>query len=213
VSEIAAVRQRLVEAGALLSTRRHEAAAVMKQTIEAEIRTLRMDKARFEVVFRNKPSGEPSFGEKGIDELEFHFSANVGENLKPLRAIASGGELSRIMLALKKALARTGSVGTIVFDEVDSGIGGAAAEIVGRKLKEVARDHQVLCITHLPQIACYGDRHYRVAKAVAGGRTATAITFLPEVERIEEIARMLGGVALTQRTWDHAREMLLAARQ
>jgi len=135
----------------------------------------------------------------------------VGEEIKPLRGIASGGELSRIMLALKKVLARTGSVGTIIFDEVDSGIGGATAEIVGRKLQEVARHHQVICITHLPQIACYGDRHYRVAKEVASERTNTTMALMTDSERLEEIARMLGGVTLTQKTRDHAREMLHAA--
>ena len=153
-----------------------------------------------------------SLREKGMDDLEFYLSTNVGEELKPLRGIASGGELSRIMLAVKKVLARTGSVGTIVFDEVDSGIGGATAEIVGRKLKEVARHHQVLCITHLPQIACYGDRHYRVVKRIVGERTNTSVTLLSEDERLEEIARMLGGVELTDKTRDHAREMLFAAR-
>ena len=120
-----------------------------------------------------------------MDAPEFYLSANVGEELKPLRAIASGGELSRIMLALKKVLARTGSVGTIVFDEVDSGIGGATAEIVGQKLREVARHHQVLCITHLPQIACCGDRHYRVVKRVAGERTNTSVSLLSEEERLD----------------------------
>jgi DNA repair protein RecN (Recombination protein N) len=133
-----------------------------------------------------------------MDELEFYLSANVGEELKPLRGIASGGELSRIMLALKKVLARTGSVGTIVFDEVDSGIGGATAEIVGQKLREVSRHHQVLCITHLPQIACCGDKHYRVVKRIAGERTNTSVAVLSAEERLEEIARMLGGVELTE---------------
>jgi DNA repair protein RecN (Recombination protein N) len=147
-----------------------------------------------------------------MDAPEFYLSANRGEERKPLRAIASGGELSRIMLALKKVLARTGSVGTIVFDEVDSGIGGATAQIVGQKLREVARHHQVLCITHLPQIACCGDRHYRVVKRVAGERTNTSVSLLSAEERLTEITRMLGGVELTEKTKDHAREMLLAAR-
>ena len=171
-----------------------------------------MENARFDVVFRDRGEGEGSLKEKGMDDLEFYLSTNVGEELKPLRGIASGGELSRIMLALKKVLARTGSVGTIVFDEVDSGIGGATAEIVGQKLQEVARHHQVLCITHLPQIACCGDRHYRVVKRIVGERTNTSVTLLSEEERLEEIARMLGGVELTEKTRDHAREMLFAAR-
>ena len=116
------------------------------------------------------------------------------------------------MLALKNVLSRTGSVATIVFDEVDSGIGGATAEIVGRKLKEVSANHQVVCITHLPQIACFGDSHFRVAKKIAAGRTATTVEMMTDEQKIEEISRMLGGVDLTQTTREHAREMLSGAK-
>ncbi len=210
---IAAEREGLRSAARVLSERRHEAARILSKTIEAEIRTLRMEHSRFEVLFREPPPGDAAFTEKGMDNLEFYLSTNVGEELKPLRGIASGGELSRIMLALKRVLARTGSVGTIVFDEVDSGIGGATAQIVGQKLREVSRHHQVLCITHLPQIACCGDRHYRVAKRVAGERTNTSVAVLNDEERLEEIARMLGGVELTETARDHAREMISAARR
>jgi DNA repair protein RecN (Recombination protein N) len=205
-------RARMIEAARILSGRRHEVAATLRVTIEKEITTLRMENARFEVVFQEPPEGDTAFTEKGRDDLEFTLSANVGEELKPLRGIASGGELSRIMLALKKVLARTGSVGTIVFDEVDSGIGGATAEIVGQKLREVSRHHQVLCITHLPQIACCGDRHYRVVKRIAGERTNTSVAILSDQERLEEIARMLGGVELTETAREHAREMLASVR-
>jgi len=209
---VAAERGRLAAAAESLSERRRAAAITLKGAVESEIRTLQMEKARFAMLFRECPEEEQEpFRETGVDEGEFFFSANPGEEMKPLRAIASGGELSRIMLALKKVLARTGSVGTIVFDEVDSGIGGATAEIVGQKLKEVARHHQVICITHLPQIACFGDRHYRVVKRVAGERTTTAVALLDREERLEEIARMLGGVELTEKTRDHAREMLSLA--
>lgn len=208
IAAIAAERGRLAETGGTLSGKRKEAAADLKTVIEAEIRTLGMENARFAVNFGEMPEGDAAFNERGMDTPEFHLSTNIGEELKPLRGIASGGELSRIMLALKKALAQTGSVGTIVFDEVDSGIGGAMAQIVGRKLKEVSGHHQVLCITHLPQIACCADRHYRVVKRVAGNRTNTAVSVLSEEERLEEIARMLGGIELTEKTRDHAREML-----
>jgi DNA repair protein RecN (Recombination protein N) len=203
-----------MEAAEALSVKRREAAAALKRSVEGEIRTLGMQDARFEAVFHNLQSdrGEAVLNEKGIDDPEFYLSANVGEEMKPLRQIASGGELSRIMLALKKVLARTGSVGTIVFDEVDSGIGGATAEIVGQKLREVARHHQVLCITHLPQIACCGDRHYRVVKRVSGERTNTSVSLLSGEERLEEISRMLGGIELTEKTKEHAREMLLASQ-
>jgi DNA repair protein RecN (Recombination protein N) len=210
-ADIAAERKRLNGTGELLSVSRRKAALSLEKTVEAEIRTLRMENARFSVVFHKTAEGDERFGEKGMDDPEFYLSANPGEELKPLRGIASGGELSRIMLAMKRVLARTGSVGTIVFDEVDSGIGGATAEIVGRKLKEVSRHHQVICITHLPQIACCGDRHYRVVKQTDGERTNASVAPLSEEGRLEEIARMLGGVEVTEKTRDHAREMLLAA--
>ncbi|MBU2054613.1 MAG: DNA repair protein RecN [Proteobacteria bacterium] len=212
--EIAREKERVLKAAGDLSVKRRAAAAALEAAVEAEIRTLRMANARFAVIFRDPLTrgGEEQLNEKGADDLEFYLSANVGEEMKPLRGIASGGELSRIMLALKKVLARTGSVGTIVFDEVDSGIGGATAEIVGQKLREVARHHQILCITHLPQIACCGDRHYLVAKRVAGERTNTSVVLLAEEGRQEEIARMLGGVEMTEKTREHAREMLVAAR-
>ncbi|MCX5820930.1 MAG: DNA repair protein RecN [Deltaproteobacteria bacterium] len=212
IREIAVERGRLMEAAEALSAKRRAAAAALKTAVEGEIRTLRMEDAQFEVVFRDLSGESAVLNENGMDAPEFYLSATVGEERKPLRAIASGGELSRIMLALKKVLARTGSVGTIVFDEVDSGIGGATAEIVGQKLREVAKHHQVLCITHLPQIACCGDRHYLVVKRVAGERTNTSVSLLSAEERLTEITRMLGGVELTEKTKDHAREMLQAAR-
>ena len=207
-------RLSMLEKARLLSNKRREAASVLKGAIEGEIHTLRMDKATFDAVFKEKDNdqGEVSFNSRGIDEVEFYLAANVGEALKPLNRIASGGELSRIMLAMKKVLARTGSVGTIIFDEVDSGIGGATAEDVGKKLKDVSKHHQILCITHLPQIACFGDRHYRVVKTVSGERTLTAIGTISGDERLCEIARMLGGVELTKKTKDHAREILEISR-
>lgn len=195
-----------------LSQKRREKAALLEKAIEAEIRALNMAAARFEVRFKdvNPSDGGPPdpFTERGRDDVEFYLSTNIGEALKPLNRIASGGELSRIILSMKKVLARSGFVSTIVFDEVDSGIGGATAEIVGEKLKEVALHHQVLCITHLPQIACFGDQHYRVVKRVSDGRANTGMEILSREERIDEITRMLGGVALTKKTKDHAREML-----
>jgi len=213
--EIAREKETVLKAAGELSAQRRAAAAALKAAVETEIGTLGMANARFAAVFSDPPAGggDEQLNEKGADDLEFYLSANVGEEMKPLRGIASGGELSRIMLALKKVLARTGSVGTIVFDEVDSGIGGATAEIVGQKLREVSRHHQILCITHLPQIACRGDRHYLVAKRVAGERTNTSVALLGEEGRLEEIARMLGGVEMTEKTRAHAREMLVAARE
>ena len=195
-----------------LSELRATSAAKLKKTVEAEIRDLNMPHAFFFVEFLKRASEEDvDFGPRGGDDIEFYLAANAGEEPRPLARIASGGELSRIVLALKNALSKTGSVGTVVFDEVDSGIGGATAEIVGRKLKDVSAHHQVICITHLPQIAAFGGLHLRVIKKVADGRTVTCVEKLDEKQKIEEISRMLGGVDLTQTARDHARAMLAAA--
>ncbi len=206
----------LRELATLLSRERAKTAAVLEKAINGEIRSLKMERARFKVMIDSPAvdgeAGTP-FLSKGVDTVEFYLSTNVGEELKPLKRIASGGELSRIVLAMKKVLARTGSVGTVIFDEVDSGIGGATAEVVGRKLKDVSRHHQVICITHLPQIACFADGHYLVSKGVADARTKAFVRRLNDRERIEEIARMLGGVLVTDKTREHAREMLRAAQK
>jgi len=193
-----------------LSRSRKASAVKLQNEIDKQIHTLRMPGARFEVVFNDySPDAQGDrYRETGMDDVRFHLSTNPGEALKPLNRVASGGELSRIVLAMKKVLAGTGFAGTIVFDEVDSGIGGATAEIVGEKIREVAAHHQVLCITHLPQIACFADSHYRVSKQVKAGKTATAVDVLSDHERLEEMARMLGGIDVTETTRQHAREML-----
>ena len=171
-----------------------------------------MPHAYFFVQFLRRCSEtDNDYGPKGGDEIEFYLAANAGEEPKALNKIASGGELSRIVLALKNVLSQTGSVATVVFDEVDSGIGGATAEIVGRKLKEVSAHHQVICITHLPQIASFGGPHLRVSKQVVDGRTSTLVEKIDDEQKIEEIGRMLGGVDVTETARDHAREMLAAA--
>jgi DNA repair protein RecN (Recombination protein N) len=216
ITEQISVREaQLRELAAILSRERVKTASLLEKAINGEIRSLRMEQAKFKVMI-GKPSVGGDAGDalhaKGVDTLEFYLSTNVGEELKPLNRIASGGELSRIVLAMKKVLARTGSVGTVIFDEVDSGIGGAAAEVVGRKLKDVSEHHQVICITHLPQIACFGDGHYLVAKGVSGARTKASVQMLNDKERLDEIARMLGGVKVTDKTREHAKEMLKAAR-
>lgn len=205
--ELAARRAELAEQAALLSRKRKEQAALLEASIEQEIQALSMPAAKFVVRFKEGGRGV-RYTETGTDDVAFYLAANAGESLKPLNRVASGGELSRIVLAMKKVLARSGSVGTIVFDEVDSGIGGATAELVGEKLRDVARHHQVLCITHLPQIACFADRHYRVKKAVFDGKTSATVSMLSKEERLDEITRMLGGVELTEKTRAHAREML-----
>jgi DNA repair protein RecN (Recombination protein N) len=151
------------------------------------------------------------FGATGWDRVEFLLAANPGEEPRPLQRVASGGELSRIMLALKRVLARADGVGTYVFDEVDTGIGGQVADVVGRQLKAVSTEKQVLCVTHLPQIAAYGDTHFHVSKEVEDGRTRTHVRRLSASERVEELARMLGGAKVTPRARAHAEELIRQA--
>jgi len=154
--------------------------------------------------------GEDGWTDRGIDEAEFYMSPNPGEELRPLARIASGGELSRIMLALK-TLASTDAPGkTLIFDEVDAGIGGAVADVVGARLRRLGDRFQVLCITHLPQIAAYGSTHFRIEKSIRGGRTSTAVSRVDGVERETEVARMMGGAAVSASVLAGAREMIEA---
>src|SRR3989338_6619015 len=192
-----------------LSEKRVDSAKLLKKKVEEELSDLNMKKTVFEVRIEKHKDVNGGFilGEKGIDRIEFFISPNIGEEPKPLSKIASGGELSRIMLAIKR-ITTTGKIPVLIFDEVDAGIGGGTAEVVGRKLKEVSKNHQVLCITHLPQIAAYADTHYSVSKEVRGGRTVAEVRDLKGDDRIAELSRMLGGVKITDRTREHAREML-----
>lgn len=214
--ELGAAEEDLLARAEGLSRRRRQAANDLADAAEQELSRLSMKGTRFRVRFEGD-SEDPApdrtgtlerLGPDGIDRVEFMLAPNVGEEIRPLARIASGGELSRIMLALKTLLASNASVETVVFDEVDAGIGGEAAETVGEKLRHLARYHQVLCITHLPQIACRGEAHFRVAKMVRGQRTEASITELDPDERVKEIARLLGGKGLTPKAMDHAREML-----
>ena len=196
-----------------LSKRRRAAGAELAARVQRELGQLAMEKTRFEVAF--EPLGPASEGEdtsqwsdRGLDAVEFLLSPNPGEELRPLARIASGGELSRILLALNAVAAVDQAAETLVFDEVDAGIGGRVAEVVGRKLRAVAERHQVLCVTHLPQIASLADRHYVVSKREVKGRTVTDVRPLDGTERIEEVARMLGGATITDTTRRHAREMV-----
>lgn len=197
-----------------LSEARQRAALSLETAAVAELRSLSMPRARFVVQVSPRPApDEPSspdsaIGPVGIDRVEFYLSANAGETPRPLAKVASGGELSRVLLALKRSLAGAGEVGTFVFDEVDAGIGGAVAEVVGRKLKEIAAHRQLLCITHLAQIASYADVHFTVRKEVVEGRTVSRVLPLDPEGRVEEIARMLGGLEITARTREHATELI-----
>ncbi|MBI4745040.1 MAG: DNA repair protein RecN [Deltaproteobacteria bacterium] len=192
-----------------LSEKRKKGSDELTKKVVMELSDLGMKKAIFEV----KMERLNDISAKGFDKVEFLLSSNPGEAPKPLSKIASGGELSRIMLALKKVLANPTGVPTMVFDEVDSGIGGGVAEIVGRKLREVAEGRQVLCITHLAQIAALADLHYAVSKGENKGRTTTTASRLSGDERVDEVARMLGGMTITEATKKHAEEMLKTVRR
>jgi DNA repair protein RecN (Recombination protein N) len=209
-NKVSELEKQILVRAAHLSRKRKQAAENFEEALSTELALLGMAGTRFEVGFNAQASrqGIESLNSDGMDGVEFMISSNVGEDLKPLSRTASGGELSRLTLALKTILARTASVETIVFDEVDSGIGGATAEMVGEKLRSLARFHQILCITHLPQIASKGSTHFAVRKKVAEGRTGTIISELNREERVKEIARLLGGKTVSQKAIAHAREML-----
>jgi DNA repair protein RecN (Recombination protein N) len=212
-----AARQLAWDTAGALSQERRAAAKRLKKEMEKELKSLGMPDTVFEARFLEPTEREddPPFrvggkrmGEWGIDQVEFYFSPNPGEPPKPLAKVASGGELSRLMLALKALALTPGDIPTLLFDEVDAGIGGAVAEIVGKKLKQVASAHQVVCVTHLPQIAALADSHHAVRKEVSKGRTSSSVARLNAKERIEEIARMLGGLRITDKTRRHAEEMV-----
>jgi DNA repair protein RecN (Recombination protein N) len=216
----AQVRQGAWDQAEKLSVERMRAAKKLKREMEREVKSLGMMETVFEVRFlvqEDKPDQPPFFvggkklTERGMDEVEFYFSPNPGEPVKALAKIASGGELSRLMLALKSLVLTPGVVSTLLFDEVDSGVGGGVAEIVGKKLKQVAARHQVISVTHLPQIAAMADCHFVVQKEVEKGRTFTHVRRLSEKDRIAEVARMLGGIKITEQTRRHAEEMVRAS--
>ena len=190
-------------AGAVLTQKRKEAAKVLEQRIQQELRDLDMNKVRFSIDFAEK---EPA--QDGCDTIRFLMSANVGEDLRPIAKIASGGELARIMLALKNVLAEQESIATLVFDEVDTGVSGRAAQKVAEKLAQVARHKQVLCVTHLPQLAAMADTHFSVEKGEASGRTFTHVVQLDREARKAELARITGGSRVTGALLESAGELL-----
>ena len=192
-----------------LSARRTAAARQLEKTIEHEIGLLGMKKARFHVRVAAAPPDAPERArDAGLDDVEFLISPNPGEQLKPLRKIASGGELSRIMLALKAVGKEKSGAKTLIFDEIDAGIGGKTAEFIAQKLRSLARTHQILCITHLPQIASFADRHFKIEKRVERDRTYTTVKKLGFEERVEEIARLMAGSRLTESAFESARDMI-----
>jgi DNA repair protein RecN (Recombination protein N) len=207
---MAVLKSEYVNSARKLHDTRLSAAAKFKKQVERDLAAVALDKAKFEVRFEDaaEEPDESLFTAAGFDRVEFYFSANPGEPPKPLARVASGGEASRLMLILKTAARGNEAGKTVVFDEIDAGIGGRAAEAVGRKLKDLAGSQQVLCVTHQPQIASLADRHLVVEKAVAAGRTTIGINELNDDEQVEEIARMLAGEHITDAARANARAML-----
>jgi DNA repair protein RecN (Recombination protein N) len=208
--EEAAARKAYREAAAALSARRKAAAARFSSAVEKELQGLAMEKARLRVAL--EPVSDESPRPSGAETASFMFAPNPGEPEKPLEKIASGGELSRLQLAIRSVAAgRKGGARTLVFDEVDAGIGGRVAEVVGKKLRDLAAHDQVLCVTHVPQIAALADRHYLAEKREARGRTVASVRLLEGRERVAEIARMLAGEKVPDTALKHARTLLEAA--
>ena len=210
-AELAGLERELQTRGERLSALRQRAARRLQEAARAELAELGMARAAFEVGVTLRPAGEGRLGPSGLDDVEFLISPNPGEALKPLHRIASGGELSRTMLALRVILAAADRTPTLVFDEVDAGIGGSMGETVGRKLVAVSRQRQVLCVTHLPQIASFADRHLAVTKRTAKEQTRTSVASLEIPDRVQELARMLGGPGRSSTPLQHATELLEAA--
>jgi DNA repair protein RecN (Recombination protein N) len=202
-AQIAQTRTRLEKTGLKLRAAREKAATELGKAITRQLRDLGFPNGALEVTL-TPTDPAPS----GMDAVEFAFAPNIGESIRPLRAIASSGEISRVMLAAKAVLAGQDRIPLLVFDEIDANIGGEMGRAVGAKLKAVAKHHQVICITHLPQVAVFGPTHFAVCKEVTGGRTRTLIERLEGAARVEEVARMLGGKDSTDFALRHARELL-----
>jgi DNA repair protein RecN (Recombination protein N) len=202
-AQLETARKKVMSAGQKLGKERRTTAESLAKAITKELRGLGFPHGAFDVALRDV---EP--GPSGLDEIEFGLAPNVGEPMRPLRSIASSGEISRVMLATKAVLAGHDSIPVLVFDEIDANVGGEMGIAIGEKLAAVAKNHQVLCITHLPQVAVHGKTHFVVTKEVRSGRTTTRIEPITGNARVEEVARMLGGKGLTSVTLKHAREML-----
>ncbi|MDO4549543.1 MAG: DNA repair protein RecN, partial [Clostridia bacterium] len=201
-------RAQLERLAAELSLSRAELSRKLSLRIMRELDELGMKNARFEVSLSKCP-----LSSKGCDKVEFMLSANLGEPLKPLASVASGGELSRIMLAMKTVGAETSGVDSMVFDEIDTGISGRMAQVVGEKMAFISRNRQVICVTHLPQIAALGDRQYLVRKTVDGQRTGSTVELLDEEGRVEVLSQMISGVGSRESSLSHARNMLMSAQK
>lgn len=210
--EIAPLSREVKSLGEQLSTRRKAAAKKLAPLIEKQLTELGMEKAKFTIEFATPSEEERTPGASGFDAIEFIAQTNPGQLPQPLRKIASGGELSRIMLGLKGILAHSDRISVLVFDEIDANVGGRLGSIIGNKLRSLAAHHQVLCITHLPQIASYADRHLTVRKSVSGNQTETTVRVMNGDERLQELSEMVGGPRVTETTRAQARELLESAK-
>ena len=201
--EEAGIRAKIEKTGGKLSKKREKVAESLAEQITEHLRDLGFEHGAFAVEL--SPC-EPK--RSGLDDIEFGFQPNAGEEMRPLKSIASSGEISRVMLAVKAVLAEHDKIPLLVFDEIDANVGGEMGNAIGQKMAEVAKHHQLVTITHLPQVAVHGDTHFAVAKSVQDGRTFTEVNHLDDQARTEEVARMLGGKDLTKVTLQHAKEML-----
>ncbi len=207
-NELNAAREDYLKVAAQLHEKREKSAKKLEKEIEANLKAVSLEKARFEVRLSGDATDDKTFTARGFDKVEFYFSANPGESVKPIGKVTSGGELSRLMLILNTTTKLSEASKTMVFDEIDTGIGGRVAEAVGLKLKELAKTQQVLCVTHQPQVASLADHHFLVQKETIKNRTQIRLKELGETEKVEEIARMLAGEKITDTARQHAREML-----
>jgi DNA repair protein RecN (Recombination protein N) len=210
--ELSVYEKELRKACSELTALRRKSAADAEARINKELKELNFKDTALTVVFYDDGSGKPNFTANGVDRIEFLITTNRGETPKPLARIASGGEISRIMLAFKQIIANYDSIPTMIFDEIDAGISGITASIVGKKLSDISKQRQIICITHLPQIAAYGDHHFRIEKAAVGEATLTTVIPLDEREKIAEIARLLGGINITETTLKSAEELIRMSR-
>jgi DNA repair protein RecN (Recombination protein N) len=191
-----------------LTEERKKVALNLEKTLLIELKSLNMKNVVFKVNFE-----KTSYNQNGQDDIEFMISFNLGEDIKPIYKVASGGEMSRFMLAFKTILADIDQIDTLVFDEIDTGISGIAAQIVGEKLSDIAKKKQIICITHLPQIAANADTHYRIEKNTSNDRTFTNIKKLDDAEMVDEIARLIAGSNITEKTMQHATEIIELAKR
>ena len=194
--------------GGELTDQRMKVANLLEESLLKELGSLNMKNTKFKVIFN-----KVGYTSSGCDDVEFYVSFNLGENLNPLNKVASGGEMSRFMLAFKKILSDVDKIETMIFDEIDTGISGRAAQVVGEKLAEMSKYKQLICITHLPQIAAFADDHYYIEKNVENERTFTSISNLDYEDREKEIARLISGKIITEKTLEHSHEMIELAKK